>query len=278
MYRRGAYGKHELAEEEISKQRFCREARSAASVTHENVVAVHQVEKIPEKGIAFLVMQLISGETLEQRLQRETKLPLAEIVRISMEASRGLAAAHAQGLIHRDIKPGNILLEPPQQKVKLTDFGLALDPAADTYFLIQASLVNMPVVAENLGLMRAQGTGFLSQNLISPEGGASLIALNKRAQEAQGEMTRNLARAGDANADIKATLDAKASAGRTYIEKALGLADTASCCATTLAIKLSLAAPCNTYTFQGWVLVPLGARLAACSTACKTSRSTVCAV
>lgn len=115
----------ELAEEEISKQRFCREARSAASVTHENVVAVHQVEKLPEKGIAFLVMQLISGETLEQRLQRETKLPLSEIVRISMEAARGLAAAHAQGLIHRDIKPGNILLEPPQQKVKLTDFGLA---------------------------------------------------------------------------------------------------------------------------------------------------------
>ncbi len=115
----------ELAEEELSKQRFCREARSAASVTHENVVAVHQVEKVPEKGIAFLVMQLISGETLEQRLQRETKLPLSEIVRISMEAARGLAAAHSQGLIHRDIKPGNILLEPPSQRVKLTDFGLA---------------------------------------------------------------------------------------------------------------------------------------------------------
>lgn len=115
----------ELAEEELSKQRFCREARSAASVTHENVVAVHQVEKLPEKGIAFLVMQLINGETLEQRLQRETKLPLSEIVRISMEASRGLAAAHDKGLIHRDIKPGNILLEPPSQRVKLTDFGLA---------------------------------------------------------------------------------------------------------------------------------------------------------
>jgi hypothetical protein len=115
----------EVAEEEISKQRFCREARAAASVTHENVVAVHQVEKVPEKGIAFLVMQLISGETLEQRLQREKKLPLNEIVRISMEAARGLAAAHSQGLIHRDIKPGNILLEPPLQKVKLTDFGLA---------------------------------------------------------------------------------------------------------------------------------------------------------
>ena len=115
----------EVAEDELGRQRFCREARSAASVTHENVVAVHQVEKVPEKGIAFLVMQLISGETLEQRITREKKLPINEIVRISMEAARGLSAAHAQGLIHRDVKPGNILLEPPTNRVKLTDFGLA---------------------------------------------------------------------------------------------------------------------------------------------------------
>ncbi len=58
-------------------------------------------------------MQLIAGETLEQRLLREKRLPLKEIVRIGMQAAQGLAAAHAQGLIHRDIKPGNILLEPP---------------------------------------------------------------------------------------------------------------------------------------------------------------------
>jgi serine/threonine protein kinase len=115
----------ELAEDEVGKQRFCREARAAASVTHENVVAVHQVEKVPEKGIAFLVMQLISGETLEQRLTREKRLPLAEVVRISMEAAKGLAAAHALGLVHRDIKPGNILLEGTVGRVKLTDFGLA---------------------------------------------------------------------------------------------------------------------------------------------------------
>lgn len=115
----------DVAEDELGRQRFCREARSAASVTHENVVAVHQVEKVPEKGIAFLVMQLISGETLEQRMNREKILPVNEIVRISMEAARGLAAAHAQGLIHRDVKPGNILLEPPTNRVKLTDFGLA---------------------------------------------------------------------------------------------------------------------------------------------------------
>jgi serine/threonine protein kinase len=115
----------DLADDEIARQRFCREARAAASVTHENVVAVHQVEKASDNGLPYIVMQLIAGESLEQRLKREPKLPLREIVRIGMQAAHGLAAAHAQGLIHRDIKPGNILLEPPQDRVKLTDFGLA---------------------------------------------------------------------------------------------------------------------------------------------------------
>lgn len=115
----------ELANDDLARQRFCREARAAASVTHENVVAVHQVERSADGGLPYLVMQLIAGETLEQRLKRETKLPVAEIVRIAMQAARGLAAAHAQGLVHRDIKPGNILLEPPHDRVKLTDFGLA---------------------------------------------------------------------------------------------------------------------------------------------------------
>ena len=115
----------ELASDEVSKQRFCREARTAASITHENVVAVHHVEKAPENGMPFLVMQLISGESLEQRLARVGKLPLREVVRIGLQAAQGLAAAHAVGLIHRDIKPGNILLETAQDRVKLTDFGLA---------------------------------------------------------------------------------------------------------------------------------------------------------
>lgn len=115
----------ELASDETARSRFCREARAAASVTHENVVAVHQVEKAVDIGLPYLVMQLISGESLEQRLLREKRLPLKEIVRIAVQAAQGLAAAHSQGLIHRDIKPGNILLEPPHDKVKLTDFGLA---------------------------------------------------------------------------------------------------------------------------------------------------------
>jgi len=115
----------ELASDETARQRFCREARAAASITHENVVAVHQVEKAADNGLPYLVMQLVAGETLEQRLLREKRLPLKEIVRIGLQAAQGLAAAHAQGLTHRDVKPGNILLEPPHDKVKLTDFGLA---------------------------------------------------------------------------------------------------------------------------------------------------------
>ncbi|MBX3411453.1 MAG: serine/threonine protein kinase [Pirellulales bacterium] len=115
----------DIADDEIARQRFCREARSAASITHENVVAVHQVERAGEQGLPYLVMQLISGESLEQRLSREERLSFRDVVRIGMQAAQGLAAAHEQGLIHRDIKPGNILLESSQDRVKLTDFGLA---------------------------------------------------------------------------------------------------------------------------------------------------------
>ena len=115
----------DVAHDEAARKRFCREARAAASITHEHVVAVHQVEHAAEGELPYLVMQLITGETLEQRLLREKKLPLKEIVRIALQTAQGLAAAHAQGLTHRDIKPGNILLEPPHDRVKLTDFGLA---------------------------------------------------------------------------------------------------------------------------------------------------------
>lgn len=115
----------DLAADDTARQRFCREARAAASISHENVVAVHQVEHAAESDVPYLVMQLVAGETLEQRLLREKRLPLKEVVRIALQAAQGLAAAHAQGLTHRDVKPGNILLEPPGDRVKLTDFGLA---------------------------------------------------------------------------------------------------------------------------------------------------------
>jgi serine/threonine protein kinase len=115
----------DLAGDELSRQRFCREARAAASITHENVVAVHQVEKSGENGLPYLVMQLIAGESLDERLSRDKKLSLREILRISAQVAHGLAAAYSHGLIHRDVKPGNVLLESSHDRVKLTDFGLA---------------------------------------------------------------------------------------------------------------------------------------------------------
>ncbi len=115
----------QLAGNEVARKRFCREARAAASVTHEHVVAVHQVEQEETTGLPFLVMQMIEGESLEERLRQGQRPELGEIVRIGMQIAAGLAAAHARGLIHRDVKPANILLERETGRVKLTDFGLA---------------------------------------------------------------------------------------------------------------------------------------------------------
>jgi WD40 repeat protein len=129
----------ELSKDELAVTRFCREARAAASVSHENVVAVHQVERDEAKDIPFLVMELVSGESLEKKLEREGRLSLREIVRIGMQTASGLAAAHEKGLIHRDIKPGNILLEGSGQRVKLSDFGLAR--AAEDVRLTRSGLV-----------------------------------------------------------------------------------------------------------------------------------------
>ena len=114
-----------LATNATARQRFCREARSAAAVTHDNVVTVHQVDEEPNSGLPFLVMQLVNGESLEARLRRVGKLDVPAAVRLGIQAAAGLAAAHAGGLIHRDVKPGNILLESGTDKTLLTDFGLA---------------------------------------------------------------------------------------------------------------------------------------------------------
>ena len=114
----------QLANNQTAKERFCREARAAAAVTHENLVAVHQVDD-DDDGLPYLVMQLVVGESLDQRLKRVGKMTPGEVARLGQQAAAGLAAAHAGGLIHRDIKPGNILIEAATDRVKLTDFGLA---------------------------------------------------------------------------------------------------------------------------------------------------------
>ncbi len=127
-----------LATNAAARRRFAREARAAAAVTHENVVAIHAVDAAPN-GLPYLVMSYVPGKSLQERLDREGPLEVKEILRIGMQTASGLAAAHAQGLVHRDIKPANILLENGVERVKITDFGLAR--TADDASLSQSGLV-----------------------------------------------------------------------------------------------------------------------------------------
>ncbi len=106
-----------------ARQRFLREAQAAAALKDEHVVSIYQVGQ--DRDIPFLAMELPEGESLDTRLKREGRLPVAEAVRIGRETALGLAAAHAQGLVHRDIKPGNLWLEGKLGRVKILDFGLA---------------------------------------------------------------------------------------------------------------------------------------------------------
>ena len=125
------------AASEVARRRFAREAQAAAAVVHPNVIAIHQVQA--HGRLPFLVMSLVPGESLQQRLASRGPFELVEVLRIGMQAAAGLAAAHEQGLVHRDVKPANILLEPGIERVVLTDFGLAR--AADDRTLTQWGVI-----------------------------------------------------------------------------------------------------------------------------------------
>lgn len=122
-----------LAHNAAARRRFAREGRAAAAVVHEHVVAIYNVEA--EGEVPFLVMQYVAGESLQDRVERQGPLGAKEILRIGIQAAAGLAAAHQQGLVHRDVKPANILLETGVERALLTDFGLAraMDDASLTH-------------------------------------------------------------------------------------------------------------------------------------------------
>ena len=89
-------------------------------------------------------MQFLHGETLEERMKREGRLPLAEVVRIGRETALGLAAAQKRGLVHRDIKPVNIWLESEKGRVKILDFGLARFGSQDSHLTQQGAILGTP--------------------------------------------------------------------------------------------------------------------------------------
>jgi serine/threonine protein kinase len=125
-----------------ARARFLREAQAAAALQHDHVVTIFQVGE--DRGVLYLAMQLLEGETLDARLRREPRLPLATVLRLGREIADGLAAAHARHLIHRDIKPSNIWLEARRDRVKLLDFGLARALGDDAQLTKSGAVMGTP--------------------------------------------------------------------------------------------------------------------------------------
>ena len=122
-----------LAQNATARKRFAREAQAAAAVIHPNVISIYGVNA--SKKTPYLVMPFVAGPSLQRLIDEHGPLDEKDIVRIAMQVAAGLGAAHAQGLVLRDIKPANILVEPEVSRVLVTDFGLAraVDDASATH-------------------------------------------------------------------------------------------------------------------------------------------------
>ena len=112
-----------LSEDEASLERFRREARTVAQLSHPHVVMV--IDAGEDEGHPYIVFEHVRGETLKDRIKREGQLPVAEAVAYAIEIGRALQAAHERGLVHRDVKPQNVLIDE-EGRAKVTDFGIAL--------------------------------------------------------------------------------------------------------------------------------------------------------
>ncbi len=127
------------------RERFLREARALANLPDDHVVHLYEVSEV--NGVPYMAMEQLHGESLEDRLQRDRTLPVAEALAIARETAEGLVAVHENGLIHRDVKPSNIWLEQtegPGRRVKLIDFGIARAVDGDSNLTLAGHVVGTP--------------------------------------------------------------------------------------------------------------------------------------
>jgi eukaryotic-like serine/threonine-protein kinase len=132
-----------LAADASARRRFLREAQAMAAVHHDHVVTIFQVDE--DNGVPFLAMEFLHGMPLDKWLKDGRKPNLAQILRMGREIAEGLAAAHARGLVHRDVKPGNIWLDSDHKgRVKILDFGLARVGTEDVHLTRTGAVVGTP--------------------------------------------------------------------------------------------------------------------------------------
>src|SRR5688572_23178987 len=127
--------------------RFEREARVLASLSHPNIAAIHGTDEA--NGRKFLVMELVSGDTIAHRLA-SGPVPLEDALLLAKQLADALEAAHDKGIVHRDLKPANIKITPEGQ-LKVLDFGLAKAVTADAATATEANLANSPTMTATAG-------------------------------------------------------------------------------------------------------------------------------
>ncbi len=134
---------YQYAKDDHYLKRFYREAKMAAAIQHPNIVQVYDFGQ--EHGLNYLVMEYVDGETLEDKIKREKKIPITEAIRIHIDVLKGMKTAHSQDIIHRDIKPENIMITR-NNEVKLTDMGLARhkDPTQSEALTIEGQALGTP--------------------------------------------------------------------------------------------------------------------------------------
>lgn len=113
----------EFTANRASVQRFIREAESAAKINHPHILPIFFVGE--KAGLVYFAMPLVEGETLDSKLRREGQFPEAEVVRLGAEIAEALAEAHSHGLVHRDVKPQNVMLQGAKKRALVMDFGIA---------------------------------------------------------------------------------------------------------------------------------------------------------
>ena len=112
----------DLAADDATRARFRNEAIAAARLSHPNIVSTYDTGD--DEGIAYIVMELVDGPTLRHLIDEHNGLPVADVIRIGKQVADALDAAHRAGIVHRDVKPANLLVTP-DRRIKITDFGIA---------------------------------------------------------------------------------------------------------------------------------------------------------